>query len=290
MTIIYIVCGVLITIGLYNIALDFFKVPYYKISKATVRTIGKTAGDSKFSVIKNDIINFIAKNIRMDKYKHQLLEQKLLTANIAKSPKQYKAEQVFGFIVGLIFAIIGLIVFPLIGIIILVLNVLIYISSNSNIDKAIKEKKESIEKELGLFVYQTSKKAERNKDVLKLLENYTQYAGQAFKRELEITIAEIKSGNEIVALTRLESRINSNALSDVIKGLISMSQGNDTLLYWQSLSVKFDEMTRQYLEREALKIPPKVTKCTMFVCGAFIFSILIILITFMMQSMGGLSV
>ena len=45
------------------------------------------------------------------------------------------------------------------------------------------------------------------------------------KRELDITTADMKSGNYETALTRLETRIGSPMLSDVVRGLISVIRG-----------------------------------------------------------------
>lgn len=49
------------------------------------------------------------------------------------------------------------------------------------------------------------------------------------KRELDITTADMKSGNYKTALTRLETRIGSPMLSDLVRGLISVIRGEGYL-------------------------------------------------------------
>ena len=56
------------------------------------------------------------------------------------------------------------------------------------------------------------------------------------RQELEITIADMKSGNEETALTRLESRIGSTMLSDVVRGLISVKRGDNGVMYFEMLN------------------------------------------------------
>ena len=65
--------------------------------------------------------------------------------------------------------------------------------------------------------------------MLNILKSYQRNAGHAMKRELEITIADMASGNEENALTRMESRIGSTMLSDVVRGLISVKRGATAL-------------------------------------------------------------
>lgn len=55
------------------------------------------------------------------------------------------------------------------------------------------------------------------KHIRKMLQEYLK------ERELEITTADMKSGNLESALTRFETRIGSSMLSDVIRGLIETS-------------------------------------------------------------------
>ena len=67
------------------------------------------------------------------------------------------------------------------------------------------------------------------------------------KRELEITIADMASGNEENALTRMESRIGSTMLSDVVRGLISVKRGDNGIMYFQKMCIRDRSLWFQHL-------------------------------------------
>lgn len=89
------------------------------------------------------------------------------------------------------------------------------------------------------------------------------------REELEITVADMRSGNQEVALTRLESRVGSTMLSDVTRGLISLIHGDDNSMYWAQLSMKFSDYQRQLLRAQANAVPRKVRKLSMALLCCF---------------------
>ena len=114
------------------------------------------------------------------------------------------------------------------------------------------------------------------KDIEFILDNYKENAGEELKSELEITVADMRSGNYEAALTRLESRIGSSMMSDVTRGLIGVLRGDDTAVYWQSLGVKFSDYQRQLLKQQAQKVPSKVKRLSM--CLLFCFMLIYIVV------------
>jgi hypothetical protein len=70
----------------------------------------------------------------------------------------------------------------------------------------------------------------------------------------------MRSGNNIVALQRLEGRIGSTMLSEVVRGLISMTKGDKAHVYWEALAYRFSEFQKQELRKEAQKVPTKVRR------------------------------
>lgn len=65
------------------------------------------------------------------------------------------------------------------------------------------------------------------------------------------------------ALIRFENSINSTMLSEVVRGLIGMLNGDDNSEYFRMLSYKFKNFELNRLEKEAQKIPGKVRKFSM---------------------------
>jgi pilus assembly protein TadC len=106
--------------------------------------------------------------------------------------------------------------------------------------------------------------------VLTLLEGYKGSAAPELKRELDITVADMRAGNYESALTRLEARVGSSMLSDVTRGLIGVLRGDETRLYWAALSAKFADIQRTMLKQQAGKVPGKIKKLSMCLLICFL--------------------
>ena len=110
-----------------------------------------------------------------------------------------------------------------------------------------------------------------------MLESYIQNAGDEFKHELSITVADMRSSNYEAAITRLEGRIGSPMMSDVCRGLIGILRGDDMSVYWSTLSLKFADVHRQSLKKRAQKVPKKVKRLSvcLLVCFMLIYVVVI---------------
>jgi hypothetical protein len=103
-----------------------------------------------------------------------------------------------------------------------------------------------------------------------ILESYKDTAGEELKAELEITIADMRSGNAEVALTRLENRICSTMMSDITRGLAALDRGDNNVVYWGQLVIKFADYQRQNLKQQANAVPRKVRRLSMALMFCFL--------------------
>lgn len=275
---------ILLCIGLYFIVCELLKVPYAKKAKAVISTANKSHKVKHKDVIIHDITNAMAKLVKIDNYKRENMLEKFKVAGIVLTPEQFIAKALLKPVIFGVLTIILLKVFPLGSIATGALAICFYLRDFENIEVLIDKKRRKIENELTRFVSQISKYLEHNKDVLSILEMYMKYAGPEFASELQITIADMRSGNYETALSRLESRVNSTALSDVVRGLKSVIQGNDTKTYWETMNIKFSEMSRINLEKEAQKVPAKVNRCTTVIVFCFIAMVGVVLATTLVQN------
>ena len=156
------------------------------------------------------------------------------------------------------------------------------------VSKAIKERRKKIEYELPRLVANIEKTLVHSRDVLAILDAYKETAGPELKRELEITVADLRSGNYEVALTRLEARVGSTMMSDVTRGLIGVIRGDETSVYWGSLVLKFSDYQRQNLKTEASKAPKKVRKLSMVLLICFMLVYVAVIGEVLLSSLGGL--
>jgi len=179
-------------------------------------------------------------------------------------------------------------IFPLLTPVIIVLAVMMYFKSSKGIADRIKEKRRKIEYELPRFVAHIEKTLKHNRDVLYILDSYKNNADKELKQELEITIADMRSGNYDAAITRFESRIGSSMVSDVTRGLTGILRGDNTDVYWSGLAVKFEDYQRQLLKQQAQKIPSKVKRLSMCLLICFMIIYIVVIGMEIVNSMGTL--
>ena len=271
MIFIQILVGVLVAVGVGAILIDVLHIPSVKAQKA-IRNLGKK-GDKKVSAIEiylGDFSAFISKHIRLNEYKRAQLEADLRTAGMEITPERYVADALTKALLIAVFAIPAFFVFKIAAALILLIAVLIYFKEYTALSSKIKARSRRIEYELPRFVGAIEKTMQHSRDVIYILESYKETAGDELRSELEITIADMRSGNIEIALTRLETRVGSAMMSDVTRGLVALNRGDDNRVYWGQLSMKFSDYQRQILRQKADEIPKKVKKLSMALMFCFI--------------------
>lgn len=278
--------GVFAAVGIGLILADVWKVPSIKASKAA-NNLGKK-GNKKVSIISIYLKEFSAKlagKLKLNEYKRAQLEADLKTAGMDVTPEEYTADAIVKAAAFGLLAIPAFFIVKVVGLLILAIAVFIYVRESKAVSKRIKAKRERIEYELPRLVNAIEKTLKHSRDVIYVLESYKDTAGEELKAELEITIADMRSGNIEVALTRLESRIGSTMMSDVTRGLISVIRGDETDVYWASLSMKFSDYQRQQLKGQANAVPRKVKKLSMALLFCFILIYVAVIGQVLMTSM-----
>jgi len=280
------IIGVLCGIGLFLILADVKRLPYMKTSKAVLNLSKKQKEKSSgLDVWLKGIATWLSKHLKLNEFKRIQLESDLKTAQMDISPEMFKANVVVKAALIGIFAVPVLFIFPLLCPVILFLAVFLYRREVKNVSVRIKAKREKIEYELPRLVFIIDKTLKHNRDVLYMLESYVQNAGVELKHELDITVADMRSGNYEAALTRLEARVGSSMMSDVCRGLIGILRGDDTALYWTSLLLKFNDIQRQQLRLQAGKVPGKVKRLSMCLLFCFMLIYIVVIVAQIMTSM-----
>lgn len=167
------------------------------------------------------------------------------------------------------------------------LPIVIYFSEYKKVSNIIKEKRRQIEAELPRLVSNIDKTLAHSRDVLGILDCYREHAGEELRRELDITVADMRSGNHKVALTRLESGVGSSMMSDVTRGLVSVIRGDKTDVYWGNLVLKFSDYQRTLLKNEAIKAPKRVRKLSMALLFCFMPVYVAVIGQVLLSSLGG---
>lgn len=289
MIILQILIGLFFAVGIGYILADLLKVPSMKATKAA-SNLGRK-GDKKTSTIEIYLKEFslkVAEKLKMNEYKRAQLEADLKTAGMDMTPEQYTANAIVKALAIGILSIPAFLIIKILGLFIVFVAVVVYFSESKKVTKMIAEKRKKIEYELPRLVGSIEKTLKHKKDIIFALESFKDTTCPELKEELEITIADMRSGNGEAALTRLESRVGSTMMSDVTRGLIGVFRGNNMSVYWSATAMKFSDYQRQNLKSQANAVPRKVRKLSMALLFCFILIYVEVLGQVLLTSMGTL--
>ncbi len=289
MIVLQIFIGLFAAIGVGCIMADAMKVPTMKASKAA-NNLGKK-GDKKIGVVDIYLKEFAAKlaeHLHLNEYKRAQLEADLRTAGMDISPEMYMSNAIVKSVAIGLLAIPAFFMVKIIGLFIVFIAVVMFITESKKVSKMIAAKRKRIEYELPRLVGAIDKTMKHQKGAVYALEAFKDTACPELKEELEITIADMRSGNEEIALTRLESRVGSTMMSDVTRGLIGVVRGDDMTVYWSTTFMKFADYQREQLKLQAKAVPRKVRKLSMALLCCFILIYVVVLGQVLLTSMGTL--
>jgi Flp pilus assembly protein TadB len=284
MTIIYyavlILTGTLFAFGVFQFLLIAAKAPSMRttrtIKRINRRTRLRQAGNSDSS---NSILQFIAQFVRINPYRRGILEEELKVAGIAKTPEVFYAGAAFVFLKYALIGVPFLFFFPIGTLVFLILAALKFAKERQTVSERIKNKRRQIDLDLPRFVYTIVHELKSSHNVLKIFERHKDSFSPEFGNEIAITIADMRSGNYESALQRFEGRIGSTNLSEVVRGLIEVVKGVETQIYWETLAIRFSEMQKQQLRKEAQKVPQKVRKLSfsLLICMMLMYGVVLIM-------------
>ena len=273
--------------GLYFIVADRLKIPYLKSSKA-IMNMGRS--DRKLTTaieaIIMDLSIKLSRFIPMDRYKKNRLSATLKAAGISMTPECYQAHAILKALAVGLLIVPCLLIFPLMAIAVALLSVLVYFKEYQKADNQMQERRGEIETELLRFVSTMEQELKTSRDVLSILESFKKTTTPALADELGITCADMRTGGYEVALMRLEARVNSPQLSDVVRGLISVIRGDDGVMYFQMLAHDFKQMELRKLKAQAQKIPGKIRIFSLIMLMCFLATFLIVIAVQVIQSLG----
>ena len=281
------IIGALCGVAVFYILADLFALPYLKTSKAVIN-LSKQQRDktSGLDVWLKGLATALSKFIKINEFKKAQLEADLKTAQMDITPEMFKANAIVKALIIVVLAIPMAFIFPLLCPVIIFLAIFLYNLEIKSVSRRIKDKRQKIEYELPRLVFTIEKTLKHNRDVLYMLDSYRENAGKEMKHELDITVADMKSGNYEAAITRLEARVGSAQMSDVCRGLIGILRGDDTSLYWSSLAIKFNDIQRQQLRLQAQKVPKKVKRLSMCLLFCFMLIYIVVILSQIMSSIG----
>lgn len=275
--------------GLYFILADFLKVPTLAATKAVIAVTRREKKQARsLEAIIFELAAKLSRFIKFGDYKKRKMLATLKSADINLSPEIYTAKAVVKAGLALALVIPCLALFPILAPVVIFLAVAMFFRDYKAADETVRKKREAIESELPRFVNTLTQELRASRDILSILETYQKHAGDAFRTELEITIADMKSGSHETALTRFEARMGSSQLSDVVRGLIAVMRGDNGVVYFQMLAHDLKQLEIQRLKMIAMKRPGKIKKYSFYMLACFLIMYLAIIAVEIFNAFGNL--
>lgn len=282
-------CAIFAATGIGFLLAERLKLPSRAASRA-MHSMGRNRKDkpNPLTLLMRELSGRLAGKLRLNEYRRAQLEADLRTGDMTQTPEQFVAENIVRAGTVAVLAVPVAFLSKFLAVLLLAGAVLLYRLGSMTLRKKIGARRARIELELPRFVANIEKTLPHSRDVLAMLESYRTGAGEEFGRELDITVADMRSGNDEAALTRLEARVGSSALSDVVRGLIGILHGEDNSVYWANLSLKFSEAGRQNLREQAGKVPKRVRRLSLVLLGCFFLIYIVVIGEVLLNSLGGL--
>lgn len=272
----------------YNLACAFIDIPTRKTSKMMLmskKQIG-VKGEKIHVVYITRISEFLARYVRMDPLRRGKLQNNLQIAGIRMAPETYLIKAfVTAFAVALMAIPFGF-VHPLFSLVIVGLAVTVWFATYYKVFDDVRKRRKIIEYELPRFAMTIAQSLEHNRDVLRLLASYRRVAGKELGSELDATIADMKTGNYEQALLRMETRVGSTMMSDLIRGLIGTLRGDDQHMYFKMLVFDMRQIEQANLKKEVSKRPGQIQKYSMLMLFCIILIYAVVLSVEMVSSLG----
>ena len=270
-----IILAVFFGIGFYLLFKGVFNVPSNSIRKNTDKLSDVyLKKNSSVDKMLNSFSKLISKYIKLNPSKREKLAQQLDVIEFSLTPEEYYATAIARGLIPVILGLLSLLLNKVLGVGCIITGVLLFYVSINRVTSILKKRRNDIEGELPQFVAMIEQRIKYDRNIQSLIEDYIGDSATPLCRELRIVLADAKTGNLELAINRFVNRIESNYVSDTMRGLISTIQGNDTTSYFETLSIKLREYEVMRIKTIALKRPAR----TKFLIYAMIASMFIIYI------------
>jgi len=235
----------------------------------------------------------VSKVIKLSEQKHKMYARMLQTQNIDKTPEEYLARAIaesssYCVMIAIPCFVLLLLpvnllsepalrlrsVTPLLLLISIAFGLYTYKKYEGKLKTSYLKYILEIEADLPKLCSVINSRLRMTSNVQEILTGFIPVANPSMESELLLTLEDMKTGSKEVALLRFEGRISSAKVSDVVRGLISVLNGDDQRIFFQSKQEQFNNDFITVKRKEISKRPMKLTIPSLMV---FLFFFLIVL-------------
>ena len=260
-----ILCGAVFAFGVFHLFAAIFGAPTAKQVKTTRNILRRKPKEKQdvFTVVVDGIAMPLSKVLPLSKRHIEKLQSSLTAADSNLSARLYLSRCIVkALLLFIVTALASIIVKPLL-IVALCMPLLVYASESKKADTQTLAQKTAIERDLPQLVATITAELTASRDVVRMLSEYSKTCGTALRRQLQITVADMESGNYETALTRLGGRCNSAHVSKVVQGLIGVVRGNDEIQNFRIMNYDFKQWEQTNLKKKAQACVPKLNAASM---------------------------
>lgn len=278
----------LMSIGLYNIAAYFLYLPGRHIRDLIRYPHGKPSFEEQTAKTMRPVTAIIARILPLSEYKRQRYEADFARLGITIPPQEYMAGQIAK---SLLLAALGLAFIPLgipwLSVLTCLVGVLAYFQSTSKLRKRIEKLNQAIDAELPRMVGTMECTLGNNRDLIGFFSRYRRVAGKIMGQELDVLLTDLQTGNQELALRRMEGRIQSSNLSALIMVLLGVDQGTDQRTSLAVLSRDIRTKERELTRRRMEKRPGRIKTACLVLTVEMILMFMVPLVMMIISTLAG---
>ncbi len=278
----------LMSIGLYNIAAYLLYLPGRHIRDLIRYPHGKPSFEEQTAKTMRPVTAIIARILPLSEYKRQRYEADFVRLGITIPPQEYMAGQIAK---SLLLAALGLAFIPLgipwLSVLTCLVGVLAYFQSTSKLRKRIEKLNQAIDAELPRLVGTMECTLGNNRDLIGFFSRYRRVAGKIMGQELDVLLTDLQTGNQELALRRMEGRIQSSNLSALIMVLLGVDQGTDQRTSLAVLSRDIRTKERELTRRRMEKRPGRIKTACLVLTVEMILMFMVPLVMMIISTLAG---
>ncbi|MEG1953271.1 MAG: hypothetical protein RR115_03440 [Hydrogenoanaerobacterium sp.] len=241
-------------------------------AKAAVQAVAKVHNFTLKTQYEH-LLDYISKKlnrfVKISQYKRNEYLRMLEVLELHYTPEEYTSrimsKAICFFVVGLSLGILS----PILLLLAPVCAATIYFSENSSLQKKYIKRKNEIELDLPKLCSVINSRLQSTANVQSILTSFLPIANASMSAELKLTLADMKTGNVETALRRFESRISSPKVSDVVRGLIAVQNGDDLRVFFQSKQHQFNNDYLTVKRKSILARPMELVMPGLFLFAFF---------------------
>ncbi len=265
---------ILVAVFLYSLLSIALKIPSFNASRAFKEN------DQKTSILSDILDKFTVKltpKIKLLVAKKSKLEKLLTVAGDTRTPEELVAKSYVNVLASLCLAPLLFLADPLFSVFAVLLAGYSYRREFNLVKEEGEKRQRNIEQEMLKFVMYMANAIKTEKNIITCIESYIMNFDTPLTQELTLTLAEMRVGNYEQAIKNMAQRNNSEAMSQLSSGLLSMMKGDDTTVHFTNLGIVLTARWEETLVRQAKAKKPKITQLSMIMFAVAIVTIGIVL-------------